>query len=196
MTCIDNKRKVLALALAVMMMISVFAISVFATESTAEVTAEATAEVTAEVTTEATAEATAEVTTEATAEATAEATQGTASESGTTSTEDKEENESTWFEKNADLVITLAIIVGVAVVVLIVYLASPKFREKFSKFWRDFSAEFKKLVWPTKSQLWRNCAVVFSAIVIGAVLLFLLDLGFTKGMYALKDLIEYIMPAN
>ena len=180
MTCIDNKRKVLALALAVMMMISVFAISVFATEGTTEVTAEVTTEATAE----------------ATAEATTEATEGTASGSGTTSTDKNEETELTWFEQNADRLITLAIIVGVAVVVFIVYLASPKFREKFSKFWRDFSAEFKKLVWPTKSQLWRNCAVVFSAIVIGAVLLFLLDLGFTKGMYALKDLIEYIMPAN
>ncbi|MBQ0125153.1 MAG: preprotein translocase subunit SecE [Clostridiales bacterium] len=99
-----------------------------------------------------------------------------------------------WVEANEGLVVTLGIIIVAALVFFVLWLVSPKFKAKNSKFWKDYNAEFKKLVWPTKEQLWRNSAVVIvSIIVIGAVLA-LLDLGFSKGMYALKDLIQYIMP--
>ena len=110
----------------------------------------------------------------------------------TSETTTKEKN---WFEKNKSLVIALAIVLGIVIIFFIVFAVSPKFREKVKKFWKDYNAEFKKLVWPTKQQLIRNSSVVLITIVVAGALLALLDLGFSKGFKELKDLIEYIWPA-
>ena len=116
----------------------------------------------------------------------------TTGETKETTTTTKEKN---WFEKNQSLVIALAIVLGIVVIFFIVFAVSPKFREKVKKFWKDYNAEFKKLVWPTKQQLIRNSSVVLITIVVAGALLALLDLGLSKGFKELKDLIEYIWPA-
>ena len=47
------------------------------------------------------------------------------------------------------------------------------------KHWfKDFRAELKKVIWPTKCQLAENTTVVISMVVIVAVIIFLLDLAF------------------
>lgn len=104
--------------------------------------------------------------------------------------------EKSWFEKNKNLVIALIIVGAIAVIFLVVFLSSAKFREKFKKFWKEYNAEFKKLVWPTNQQLVRNSAVVIVTIIVAGALLALLDLGFSQGLYALKDLIKLIWPVQ
>ncbi len=47
------------------------------------------------------------------------------------------------------------------------------------KHWfKDFRAELKKIIWPTKRQLLENTTVVISMVIIVAVIIFLLDLAF------------------
>lgn len=94
------------------------------------------------------------------------------------------------------LLIALGIIVAAALVVFILWLFVPKFKERFNKFWKDYNAEFKKLVWPTKQQLVKNSLVVIVTIIIFAVVLMLVDLGLTQGIRALKDLIDLIRPVS
>ena len=68
-------------------------------------------------------------------------------------------------------------------------------QESNSKKWfKDFRAELKKIIWPTKKQLWENVAVVVSMVVIVSLIIFLLDLGFkalnqleVKGAESLKN---------
>ena len=113
----------------------------------------------------------------------------------TETTSETTTTEKNWFEKNSSLVVAIGIVLGLAVIFFIVFAVSPKFREKVKKFWKDYNAEFKKLVWPTKQQLIRNSAVVLVTVIVAGALLALLDLGFSKGFKELKDLIEYIWPA-
>ncbi len=48
-----------------------------------------------------------------------------------------------------------------------------------NKHWfKDFRAELKKVIWPTKRQLAENTTVVISMVIIVAVIIFLLDLAF------------------
>lgn len=65
------------------------------------------------------------------------------------------------------------------------------------KWFKDFRAELKKIIWPSKKQLWENTAVVISMVVIVSVIIFLLDLGFkalneleVKGAESLKNKIS------
>ena len=48
------------------------------------------------------------------------------------------------------------------------------------KWFRDFKAELKKIIWPNKNELMENCVVVISMVVIVAVIIFVLDLGFKE----------------
>ena len=47
-----------------------------------------------------------------------------------------------------------------------------------SRFFRDTRGEMKKVVWPSRKQVINNCIVVLVFVVLAAVLIFLLDLGF------------------
>ena len=70
----------------------------------------------------------------------------------------------------------------------------PNIFSRMGKFIRDCRSEFKKLVWPSKQQLFKNSSlVIVTMIVVGAVLS-LVDFGLSKGLYALKDLIDLIRP--
>lgn len=48
------------------------------------------------------------------------------------------------------------------------------------RFFRDTKGEMKKVVWPSKKQVWNNFWVVIAFVVFCAVLIGLLDLGFTQ----------------
>ena len=191
------KKKILAILFAAILVLSVFTVGVFAEgEETDAVTEAATEDVeTTEAATEGV-ETTEEATEEATEAATEKEEETPATTDPVTTIGAETTEKESWVEKHKSLFISLIVIAAVAVIVFILYLVSPKFREKFKKFWKDFNAEFKKLVWPTKKQLVRNSAVVLVTIVIAGAFLALLDLGFHKGMYALKDLVEYIWPVQ
>ena len=72
----------------------------------------------------------------------------------------------------------------------------PSIWSRMGKFFRDCKSEFKKLVWPTKQQLLKNSALVLVSIVVGGLSLALVDFGLNKGVFALKDLIDYIRPVS
>ncbi len=66
-----------------------------------------------------------------------------------------------------------------------------------NKWFKEFKAELKKIVWPTKGQLLENTTVVLSMVILVALVIFLLDLGFkelnsleVKGAQAIKNSIS------
>ena len=72
----------------------------------------------------------------------------------------------------------------------------PNIFSRMGKFFKDCRSEFKKLVWPSKQQLFKNSSlVIVTMIVVGAVLS-LVDFGLSEGLYLLKDLFEFIKPVG
>ena len=45
-------------------------------------------------------------------------------------------------------------------------------------FWKDFKAELKKVVWPTPRQLVNSTVAVITIVLVTAIIVFVLDLGF------------------
>lgn len=45
-------------------------------------------------------------------------------------------------------------------------------------FWKDFKAELKKVVWPTPKQLVNSTIAVITIVLVTALIVFILDLGF------------------
>lgn len=70
----------------------------------------------------------------------------------------------------------------------------PNIFSRMGKFFKECRSEFKKLVWPSKEQLFKNSSLVIVTMSIFGAALFLVDLGLSEGIYALKDLINYIKP--
>ncbi len=56
--------------------------------------------------------------------------------------------------------------------------AKVGFFKKIGKFFKDYKSEFKKLVWPTPKQLFKNTAVVLVSIVVFGAFLAAVDTGF------------------
>lgn len=61
-------------------------------------------------------------------------------------------------------------------------------------FWKDFKAELKKVIWPTKKQLANNTMVVIAMVLVTTVIVLLLDLAFealnTYGINKLKGTVQ------
>lgn len=192
MTSKINFKKIWALLIALVMMVSVFSLCVFAedegTSSDPAVTTEAAGE----------------VTTTGSESTTTTGSETTTSGSGTTTTtgddhdhdHDDEAESKPWIVEHLNFVIALGIIALLVVVYFALRLFVPSFREKTSKFWKDYNAEFKKLVWPTKQQLIKNSAVVLVTMIVFAAVFILLDTGLAKGMLKLKDLVDQIRPVG
>lgn len=51
------------------------------------------------------------------------------------------------------------------------------FGARIRKFFRDTTSEFKKIVWPSKKQVWNNVVVVLTTVLIFAVVIWALDYG-------------------
>ncbi len=183
MTSKINFKKIWALLIALVIMVSVFSICVFAQDDVATTTAA----------TEQTTTAGSETTTSGSDETTS-GSGSTTTTGGTTSGDDSESKP--WVVEHLNFVIALGIIVLLVVVYFALRLFVPSFREKTSKFWKDYNAEFKKLVWPTKQQLIKNSAVVLVTMIVFAAVFILLDTGLAKGMLKLKDLVDQIRPVG
>ncbi|MGX8774914.1 MAG: preprotein translocase subunit SecE [Bacillota bacterium] len=54
----------------------------------------------------------------------------------------------------------------------------PGFFAKLGKYFRDAKGEFKKIVWPSRKQIWNNVAVVLVMVLIFAIATWGLDLLF------------------
>ncbi len=189
------KNKILAILVAAVLLISVLSVGVFAADETDNTAETAATEETVSTEETAATEETASTEETSATEATESTTETTTTVAPTTgSTDDTTPSSKSWFEKNSGLVIVLAVLVGLVIIFFVIWFASPKFREKFKKFWKDYNAEFKKLVWPTKQQLARNSAVVLVTIIVSSALLALLDLGFQKGIDAIRELVKLIWP--
>ena len=90
---------------------------------------------------------------------------------------------------NAIVGLVIAGLIVVAVIVTIIILASSATkREKFFKFFRGYKSELKKIVWCPADQLRKSSIVVIVGIVICAVVLALLDMGFSRGIMGLNSL--------
>ncbi len=60
-----------------------------------------------------------------------------------------------------------------------------KFFSKIFKFFRDLKAEIKKVVWPTKKQLFNNTLIVIIAILVIGAGIWILDALFSWGFGAI-----------
>lgn len=196
MTCTIKIKKIWAVLIAIALMLSVFGICAFAADEGNEgdglttLTGTSSADTGTETVTET------ETTVDSTSETTAASeTTATSSETTTTAAETTTEP-SSWAERHSSFLIAMGVIAGCVIIYFVLKLLIPKFRAKTDKFWKDYNAEFRKLVWPTKQQLWRNSAVVLVTIAVFGIVLALLDYGLTKGVYALKDLVDLIRPAS
>ena len=191
MTSKINFKKIWALLIALVMMVSVFSLCVFAEYKDADTSGSTTiASTDGTTSTDGSGETT---TTGGSTSTTAGET--TSDDHGHDHDEDEDENKS-WAAQHLSFLIAIGIIVLIVVVYFVLRLFVPSFREKTSKFWKDYNAEFKKLVWPTKQQLVKNSAVVLITMIVFAAVFALLDFGLSKGIYALKDLIDLIRPVG
>ena len=50
--------------------------------------------------------------------------------------------------------------------------------KKQKKFFKDFKAELKKVIWPTPKQLFNNTVAVLTIVIITAIIVFVLDVAF------------------
>lgn len=62
------------------------------------------------------------------------------------------------------------------------------FFKRIGRFLKDTSGEVKKLSWPTKKELLGYTAAVISFIALMAVIMWVLDLGFSTGIGALANI--------
>ena len=69
-----------------------------------------------------------------------------------------------------------------------------KNKKENKRFFKDFKAELKKVIWPTPKQLVNNTVAVISIVLITAVIVFVLDFVFermnTYGINRIKEAVE------
>ncbi len=87
-----------------------------------------------------------------------------------------------------DAVISFGIVIIAIAVLLIIYFVNPKFKEKVQNFFRSIKSELKKVVWSSKNDVKKNTIVVLIFVAAFAVLIGLLDFLFSKGIIALGKL--------
>ena len=71
---------------------------------------------------------------------------------------------------------------------------ADKTNKKQKHFWKDFKAELKKVIWPTRSQVVNNTVIVVVIVLIVTAVVFVLDLSFealnTYGINPLKSTVK------
>ena len=61
--------------------------------------------------------------------------------------------------------------------------AQKKSVSKVAKFFKEVKSEMKKVVWPTKKQIINNTLIVFAAVAVIGVFIWVLDLVFQYGLF-------------
>ena len=67
------------------------------------------------------------------------------------------------------------------------------FFAKIAKFFRDYTSEFHKLVWPTRQQLAKNSAVVLVSVAVCGLALWGVDLVLEEIIHGLYELVGLIL---
>ena len=69
-----------------------------------------------------------------------------------------------------------------------------KENKKQKHFWKDFKAELKKVIWPTRKQLTNNTIVVIAMVLVTTAIVLVLDLAFealnTYGINKVKQTVK------
>ena len=172
-----NRKSLIALLIALCVVVSLFTVSVSATETAA--TGEVVEDVHNEETTVAATEAGSEAKTEEVKETTTEAKEET-----TTTGTDEQANAAVATKKKALIInaIIIAAIVAICVAVAI------KFRAKLSAFFRSVKSELGKIVWSSKENTRKSFLVVIVVAIIIAAIIWILDLTFNTGLGMLGKL--------
>ena len=75
-----------------------------------------------------------------------------------------------------------------------------KENRKQKHFWKDFKAELKKVIWPTRKQLTNNTIVVIAMVLVTTAIVLVLDLAFealnTYGINKVKHKVQDSISAN
>lgn len=180
-----------AAILSVFMLLTLTVLPTFAEDATAEAATEVVTEV-------ATGEASTEVATNATTEAATDATTGeagtgadtaatTEAATGEATTEAVTEDEEA--KKIARTTGIINLIVGGVLVIAVVALVFV-FRKKIPGWFKALKSECGKIVWCPKDKLKKNTFVVLVTIVVLAVVIGLLDFGFSRGIMLLRDIFK------
>ncbi len=56
--------------------------------------------------------------------------------------------------------------------------SQPKKKRSIRKYFKDAKSEFKKVVWPSRKQVFNNTVVVIISLVVSGAAIWLLDTGF------------------
>ncbi len=119
----------------------------------------------------------------------------TGTDDGDTDSEDASEPATTTGDEkssgvNWDLIITLSVI-GLAVIVFFIFFfANKKFNARVKKFFKEISSELKKVVWSPWRDVKKNTVIVLVVSLGAALLIFILDMLFSKGLAALTTLVR------
>ncbi len=70
----------------------------------------------------------------------------------------------------------------------------PNVFVRFWRFLRESFREMKKVSWPTGRQTMKNSAVVLVCIVVVALILAVLDYGYSNGVFELQQLFQWLVP--
>ena len=159
-------RTALACILVVVLMLSLFSVSVFA-EDAADATDDATVDSTVD-----------------SSEDTAGDTTGD-TDDGHDHDHDEEEKEEEKKGLTTGDIISLAVL-GVAIIAVVIYCLTHK--EKVGKFFRSLKSEFKKITWTPWTQVRKNTVVVLIVVISIGLVIAGLDFIFSKGIYALGRL--------
>ncbi|MDR0883789.1 MAG: preprotein translocase subunit SecE [Oscillospiraceae bacterium] len=62
------------------------------------------------------------------------------------------------------------------------------------KFWKDFRADTKKVIWPDFKTIMRNTGIVLVMVAIVGAAVYLIDLGMTEALIQLHNLAEKVNP--
>ncbi len=164
-------------------------------DATATGSDDATATGSGDTTTTGTDDATATGSDDATATGSGDTTTTGAGDTTTTGTEEETTaatGDTTGSEKtiNWDLIITLSVI-GLAVIVFFIFFfANATFRAKVQKFLKDIKSELSKVVWSPWRDVKKNTVIVIVVSLGAALLIFILDMLFSKGLSALTTLVR------
>ena len=102
--------------------------------------------------------------------------------------ETTEDAGNSWFRLSNILPIAIALVLVIAAVIF--FFVIPKRREKSVKFFRGLKSECKKVSWYSWSQTVKGSLVVAIITVVLAIVIGLLDVGFTQGLNAITALFK------
>ena len=62
-------------------------------------------------------------------------------------------------------------------------MSEPKKGLGVFRFFKELKSELSKVVWPTKKQIVKNTLIVFAAVIVIGILIWVLDLVFQYGLF-------------